>query len=91
MQYYKKIEIDFYDDIVSDAVDYLKIHKPEIYYRLTNTTYHPLDVTAFKKYCPKLDAGFAKYGLTCNWAVAYVMTQNSHSPIHVDGYPSLQE
>jgi hypothetical protein len=87
MQYYKKIDIDFYDDIVNDAVDYLKTHKPDIYSRTTNTTYHPLDVTEFKKYCTKLDAGFSKYGLTCNWVVVYVMTQNSHSPIHVDGYP----
>lgn len=87
MQYYKKIEIDFYDEIVQDSVDYLKTQKPDIYNRVQDTTYYPLNVSEFKQYCPKLDAGFMRYGLVCNWVVAYVMTENRHSPIHIDGYP----
>lgn len=87
MKYYKKIDIDFYDDIVSDTLSYLKEQKPEIYNREINATYYVLDLVDFKKYCPKLDAGFARYGLVCNFAVAYVMYKNSDTSIHVDGYP----
>lgn len=86
MKYYKKIEIDYYEDIITDAVEYLKNKKPDIYNRVEQTTYYSLDVPEFKQYCPKLDLGFARYGLTCNWVVAYVMKHNKHSPIHVDGY-----
>jgi len=87
MKYYKKIEIDYYDDIINDAVEYLKTQKADIYNKVEATTYYPLDVDEFKKYCPKLDIGFARYGLTCNWVVAYVMKKSSDSPIHIDGYP----
>jgi len=89
MRYYKKIEIDFYNEIVQDSIDYLKTQKPDIYDRVQDTTYYPLNISEFKQHCPKLDAGFARYGLTCNWIVAYVMKENRHSPIHVDGYPQL--
>jgi hypothetical protein len=86
MKYYKKIEIDYYDDIITDTLSYLINHKPDIYNRTADTTYYILDLDEFKKYCPKLDLGFERYGIVCNFAVAFVMKHRGNAPIHVDDY-----
>ena len=44
MQYYKKIEIDYFDEIVSDTLKYLKEQKPDIYNKTINATYYVLDL-----------------------------------------------
>jgi hypothetical protein len=86
MKYYKKIEIDFYNEVVSDTLNYLKNQKPDIYNRKINATYYILDINEFKKFCPKLDLAFARYGIVCDFAVAFVMKTTSNSPLHVDNY-----
>lgn len=86
MLYYKKIEIDFYDEIVADTLKYLKEQKSDIYNRTIQATYYVLDLDEFKKNCPKLDLAFARYDLVCNFAVAFVMYNSSHAKIHVDNY-----
>lgn len=86
MKYYKKIDIDFYDEIVADALSYIKDQKPDIYYRRLNATYYVLDLAEFKKYCPKIDLGFARYNLVCTYAVAFVMYTTSHVGVHIDNY-----
>jgi hypothetical protein len=86
MKYYKKIEIDYYDDIVADTLSYLKNQKPDIYNRKIDATYYVLDLDEFKKFCPKLDLGFARYDLICNYAVAFVMHKTSDVKIHIDNY-----
>ena len=88
MQYYKKIDIDFYDEIVADALSYIRDQKPNIYHRSINATYNVLDLEEFKKFCPKLDLGFARYNLTCTYAVAFVMYTTSHVGVHIDNYQS---
>jgi hypothetical protein len=87
MKYYKKIEIDYYDDIVSDTLNYLKEQKPDIYNRKIDATYYILDLDEFKKFCPKLNLGFERYGIVCIFAVAFVMEHNGNAPIHIDNYP----
>jgi hypothetical protein len=87
MQYYKKIEIDYFDDIVADTLIYLKEHKPDIYNKSIDATYYILDLNEFKQHCPKLDLGFARYGITCNFAVAFVMHRTSDVKLHIDRYP----
>lgn len=87
MKYYKKIEIDYYDDIVADTLSYLKNQKPDIYNRKIDATYYVLDLDEFKKFCPKLDLGFQKYEIVCNFAVAFVMNTNRDNSIHIDNYP----
>ena len=86
MKYYKKIEIDFYNEVVSDTLNYLKNKKPDIYNRKINATYYILDINEFKEFCPKLDLAFLRYGIVCDFAVAFVMKTNSDSPLHVDNY-----
>lgn len=86
MQYYKKIEIDYYDEIVSDTLKYLKEEKPDIYNKSIEATYYVLDLNEFKQYCPKLDLGFARYGITCNFAVAFVMHKTNNVKLHIDRY-----
>jgi len=86
MKYYKKIEIDFYDEIINDTLNYLKNHKPDIYNREINATYYILDLAEFKKFCPKIDLAFARYGIVCDFAVAFVMKTNGDSPLHIDNY-----
>jgi hypothetical protein len=86
MQYYKKIDIDFYDEIVEDTLQYLKEQKPDIYNKTLEATYYVLDLNEFKKHCPKLDLGFAKYNLICNFAVAFVMHNSMDVKIHIDNY-----
>lgn len=86
MKYYKKIEIDYYEDIIADTLSYLKNQKPDIYNRTIDATYYALDLDEFKKFCPKLDLGFARYGIVCNYAVAFVMKHSSNVPIHIDNY-----
>jgi hypothetical protein len=87
MKYYKKIEIDYYDEIVSDTLNYLRNQKPNIYNRTIDATYYVLDLDEFKKFCPKIDLGFERYGIVCNFAVAFVMKTSQDTPIHVDDYP----
>lgn len=87
MKYYKKIDIDFYDEIVEDTLNYLKNQKPNIYNMTDPTSYYILDLVEFKKYCPKLDLGFARYDLICNFAVAFVMHTTLDVKIHIDNYP----
>jgi hypothetical protein len=86
MNYYKKIDIDFYDDIVADTLTYLKEQKPDIYNKKIAATYYVLELDEFKKHCPKLDLGFAKYDLICNFAVAFVMHKTSDVKLHIDRY-----
>lgn len=87
MQYYKKIDIDFYDVIIADALNYIKEQQPDIYARKINATYNVLDLSELKKFCPKLDLSFAKYNITCNFAVAFVMYKIGDIGIHIDSYP----
>ena len=86
MKYYKKIEIDYYDDVIADTLIYLKNHKPDIYNRTINATYYPLDINEFKQFCPKLDLAFARYDIVCDFVVAFVMKTNRDAPLHVDNY-----
>jgi len=71
---------------VSDTLNYLKNQKPDIYNRKINATYNILEINEFKKFCPKIDLAFARYGIVCNFAVAFVMKSNSNSPLHIDNY-----
>ena len=86
MIYYKKIDIDFYDEIVEDTLNYLKNYKPDVYNLTIPATYNVLDLAEFKRYCPKLDLGFAKYNIVCNFAVAFVMNKTSDVKLHIDNY-----
>lgn len=86
MQYYKKIEIDYFDEIVSDTLKYLKEQKPNIYSKTIAATYYVLDLNEFKHHCTKLDLSFAKYDLICNFAVAFVMHRTSDVRLHIDSY-----
>jgi hypothetical protein len=86
MQYYKKIEIDYFDEIVFDTLKYLKEQKLDIYNKTIQATYYVLDLNEFKKHCPKLDLGFERYDLICNYAVAFVMHKTSDVKIHIDNY-----
>ena len=86
MKYYKKIEIDYYDEIVADTLKYLKEQKPDIYNKKIEATFYVLDLNEFKKYCPKLDLGFLRYDLICNFAVAFVMHKTSDVKLHIDRY-----
>jgi hypothetical protein len=86
MIYYKKIEIDYYDEVIADTLNYLRNQRPEIYNRTINATYYILDINEFKKYCPKLDLAFQRYDIVCNFVVAFVMKKNSDTPLHVDNY-----
>ena len=84
MRYYKKIEIDYYDEIVADTLSYLQNQKPDIYNKTISASFFILDLDEFKKYCPKLDMGFSRYNLVCNFAVAFVMNKTSDVQIHID-------
>ncbi len=86
MKYYKKIDIDFYDDIVADTLKYLKEQKPNIYKKSIAATYFVLDLNEFKQHCPKLDLGFARYNIVCNFAVAFVMNSTTDVKLHIDKY-----
>ena len=87
MRYYKKIEIDYYDEIIADTLKYLKEKRLDIYNKTTSISYYKLDLDEFKKFCPKLNLGFERYGIECNFAVAFVMKCNNEVPIHIDNYP----
>lgn len=87
MQYYKKIDIDFHDEIISDALLYIREQLPDIYARKINATYNILNLSELKKFCPNLDLGFARYNITCTFAVAFVMYKSGDASIHIDNYP----
>jgi hypothetical protein len=84
MKYYKKIDIDFYDEIIQDTLAYLKNQRPDVFD--SPVKYNVLNIEEFKRYCPKLDLGFARYNLTCNFASAVVSHKTSDIPIHVDTF-----
>jgi hypothetical protein len=86
MQYYKKIEIDYFDEIITDTLKYLKEQKPDIYNKKIEATYYVLDLNEFKQHCPKLDLGFARYDLICNFAAVLVMHKTSDVRLHIDTY-----
>jgi len=86
MKYYKKIDVDHLDEIASDTLTYLKEHKPDIYNRKSDSTFYILDADEFKQHCSKLDLGFKRYNLICNYVAVCVMYNNSHSCIHTDTY-----
>lgn len=87
MRYYKKINIDYYNDIVTDSLNYIKEKTPDIYNRKIDASYYLLDVVDFKKHCPKLDLAFSKFDIVCNFVVAFVMNRTSDVSVHVDNYP----
>jgi len=85
MIFYKKIDLDYFDEIVRDSLEFIK-NDENIFYRKTGYTYHVLDIEKFLNAVPKLNLAFAKFDLVCNFAVAFVMYKNSHSPIHIDKF-----
>lgn len=87
MKYYKKIDIDFYDEIVQDTLNYLKNQRPDIYNKSSQANYYLINVKDLKKYCPKLDLGFARYNIVCNFAAAFVIHFTHNARVHVDDYP----
>lgn len=86
MLYFKKIEVDYYQEIIDGALNYLRLAVPDVYNRMHDATYYPLDLEKLAEYCPKLKSAFDRYDLKCNMAVAYVMYNNSHSQIHIDKF-----
>lgn len=84
MRYFKKIEIDSFNEIVSGTLKYLKTEVPDIYNRSSNTTYYPLNLQNLLAYCPELETAFDRYKLKCKVAVAFIMYSNKHCRIHVD-------
>ena len=86
MQYYKKIEIDYFDEIVSDTLKYLKEQKPNIYNKTIEASNFILDLNEFKQHCPKLDLGFTRYNIICIFAVAVVTHKINDVKVHVDKY-----
>jgi len=86
MKYYKKIEIDYYDDIVADTLNYLITQKPDIYNLTSGVTYYVVDLIEFNKYCPKLNLGFKRYNMECKFAALFFMKKNGDTPIHIDNY-----
>lgn len=85
MLYYKKIDIDNYDNIVIECLSYIK-SKDFIFKRLYPATYYPLDFREFANCCPLVIKSFDKFGLTCNFGAAYVSYSNLHNIIHKDNF-----
>ena len=81
MEYYKKINIDWYDDIVSKITTYLK---SKGFIDNACTGFVPLDTAEVIANCPELEFSLSKIGLSIRSIGIYSTTPNSRAPIHID-------
>jgi hypothetical protein len=83
MKYYKKIDINNYDTIVSKALEYVKSKETIFLRRHPGPTYHCND---FLEICPEINDAFKMFNINCISSAFYVMYNNNHSAIHVDSF-----
>lgn len=86
MQYYKKLELEDAGELITSCHAYLTTLSHVVNKELS-ATFYPLDVEELTKQCPLINQIFGQYGLTCNFAAAYVMNKTTDSPIHIDSFP----
>ena len=88
LNFYKKIDIDYYDVIVEKCLSHVKsidrIYKRE----MPRASWYDLNIFTLKGVCPELELAFLKYDLRIIMAAAYVMYHPDHAVVHLDSYPS---
>lgn len=88
MQYYKKIEIDNLQEIISKCLAYVKTQK-EIYYQYPLGAYRNLNFQELVAHCPELLTAFNNYNITPTYAAAFIVYRNAHVLVHVDAGSDL--
>jgi hypothetical protein len=81
--YYRKIEIEHLDAIMSKCLTYVKTQK-DIYYQKPLGAYRNLNFTELTAYCPELVTAFDQYSIVCTYAAAFVTYRNADVFVHVD-------
>lgn len=91
MKYYKKIKIQFYEEIVLNSLNFIKLY-PKIFYRQNiNASFYELNFINYIKQVPMINDAFLDFNLRCIKAAVYVMYNNTHTSIHKDGdYPQAR-
>jgi len=85
MKYYKKIDVDYLDEIVAISLEYIK-SKQDIYSKSKKGSFHLLDTYKLLNLCPQINHAFNKYNLVCDYTAAFITYSNSEAPIHIDSY-----
>lgn len=84
MLYYKKIDIPYYEEIVTHSLNYIK-QIPEIFYRQRpSASFYELVLDDFLNQVPEVKYSFKELGMTCIRAAVYVMYKKTHTSIHRD-------
>ena len=87
--YYRKIEIDHLDIIQTKCLEYIKTQK-EIYLQKPVGSFRFLNFQELTACCPELLTAFNRYGLTCTYAIAFIMYSNSDVVPHIDDKDIIQ-
>lgn len=83
-KYYRYIHLSNFNIIQQKCLEAIKMHDRVFERYEENTSYYLLDHNIVLKNCKELVLALNEYGLTCNYAMAYVMYKPQHTKIHID-------
>ena len=86
MIYYRKININHYEDIISKSLNFVRSANGIFERANKNSSYYGIDVDELLIVCPEISQAFGVYGLSCDYAAAFVMYGPEDCKIHIDGY-----
>jgi hypothetical protein len=88
LTYYKLLDLDNYDTIITKCLNYVK-SKDIVYNRkLERASWYDLSVRELNLACPELIESLSKYDLRIYMAASFVMYDPSHTSVHIDHYHS---
>jgi hypothetical protein len=80
--YYRKIEIDHLEEIMTKCLTYVKTQE-DIYYN-PKGSYLNLNFKELIEYCPEVLTAFNRYNIVCTYAAAFMVYRNADMIVHVD-------
>jgi hypothetical protein len=84
MQYYKELDVDNYDSIISNTLNFIK-EKTNLLEIPTTNNWHNISFNEYIKYVPELKTAFLKYdGLVPTRVHLYVVYYNTTHHLHKD-------
>jgi hypothetical protein len=89
MQYYKKIEVDYYDTIIEKTLDFIKTKTDHLDKSKYKGPFINLPHWDFIKHVPEIDWAFRKYGLFFEDANIFLMWDNRDCLPHKDYTDSI--
>jgi hypothetical protein len=89
MQYWKRLEIEHWEEIAARTLEYIKTHTKLLERAAYQGPFNSFNTAHFLEHVPEIANAFRKYGLHYETANVYVMWAGNHSFPHKDYTDSI--